>query len=82
MTEEMEDEFYLQRLEAGLFTLQLIDCVMLEISTSPPPTVSDRPHTLTLDYLSDQTSQLTLVRSILMWSVGSAEKYLGILSLD
>ena len=40
MTEEMEDEFYLQRLEAGLFSLQLIDYIMLEISTSPPPTVS------------------------------------------
>ncbi|KAI0215313.1 Beta-catenin-like protein 1 [Lamellibrachia satsuma] len=42
VTEEMEDEFYLQRLEAGLFTLQLIDYIMLEISTSPPPTVRQR----------------------------------------
>ena len=40
VTDEMEDEFYLQSLEAGLFTLQIIDYVMLEISTSAPPTVS------------------------------------------
>jgi len=36
----MEDQFYLQRLEAGLFTLQLIDYIMLEISVNGPPGVS------------------------------------------
>lgn len=34
MDEEMEDEFYIRRLDAGLFTLQLVDYVMLEISAT------------------------------------------------
>ncbi len=38
--EEMEDQFYMQRLEAGLFTLQLVDHVMLEISQTGPSGVS------------------------------------------
>ena len=35
--DEMEDEFYMQRLEAGLFTLQLVDYIMLEICQSGVP---------------------------------------------
>ena len=38
--EEMEDQFYLRRLEEGLFTLQLVDFIMLEISNSGPTSVS------------------------------------------
>ncbi len=38
--EEQEEQFYLQRLEAGLFTLQLIDFIMLEICQSGPGSVS------------------------------------------
>ena len=30
----MEDEFYLRRLDAGLFSLQLIDCVIMEVCCS------------------------------------------------
>lgn len=37
-----DDEFYLRRLDAGLFTLQLIDYVMLEICASGPPTIKQR----------------------------------------
>lgn len=37
--EELEDEFYIRRLDAGLFTLQLVDYVMLEISATGAPTV-------------------------------------------
>ena len=40
--EEMEDQFYLQSLDAGLFTLQLIDNIMLEVCSSGPATVSTR----------------------------------------
>ena len=29
-----EDEFYVRRLDAGLFTLQMVDCVMLEACSS------------------------------------------------
>ena len=38
--EEMEEQFYLRRLEEGLFTLQLVDFTMLEISNSGPSSVS------------------------------------------
>ena len=38
--EEQEEQFYLQRLEAGLFTLQLVDYIMLEACQSGPPSVS------------------------------------------
>ena len=40
LNEEDEEEFYLKRLEAGLFTLQLVDYIMLEICISCPPSVS------------------------------------------
>ena len=38
--DELEEQFYLRRLEAGLFSLQLIDYVMLEICNSGAPSVS------------------------------------------
>ena len=38
--EEQEEQFYLQRLEAGLFTLQLVDYIMLEACHSGPVSVS------------------------------------------
>ncbi len=38
--EEQEEQFYLQRLEAGLFTLQLVDYIMLEICLSGSSSVS------------------------------------------
>jgi beta-catenin-like protein 1 len=34
LDEDMEDEFYIRRLDAGLFTLQLVDYIMLEISAT------------------------------------------------
>ncbi|XP_031552386.1 beta-catenin-like protein 1 isoform X2 [Actinia tenebrosa] len=40
--EETEDMFYLKRLDAGLFTLQLIDCVMLEACCSGVPSIKQR----------------------------------------
>lgn len=39
MDEDLEDEFYIRRLDAGLFTLQLVDYVMLEISATGASTV-------------------------------------------
>lgn len=38
----MEDEFYLRRLDAGLFTLQIIDYIMMEICASVPATIKQR----------------------------------------
>lgn len=40
--EEQEDQFYLQRLDAGLFCLQQIDYVLLDVCQSGPHTVKDR----------------------------------------
>ena len=42
VNEEMEENFYLRRLEAGLFTLQLIDYIMLEICAAGIPTIKQR----------------------------------------
>jgi beta-catenin-like protein 1 len=35
-----DDEFYIRRLEAGLFTLQLVDYIMLEICATGSSSVS------------------------------------------
>ncbi|XP_064611827.1 beta-catenin-like protein 1 [Liolophura sinensis] len=40
--EEVEDRFYMQRLDAGLFTLQLVDYIMLEICATGPASVKQR----------------------------------------
>ena len=37
--EALEDEFYMRRLDAGLFTLQLIDCIIMEVCSSGVPSV-------------------------------------------
>lgn len=34
LNEATEEDFYLQRLDAGLFSLQLIDCVVVECCSS------------------------------------------------
>lgn len=47
--DEDEDELYLKRLEGGLFTLQLIDYIMMEVCASGAPTIKQRVlHTLNL----------------------------------
>ncbi|XP_052817253.1 beta-catenin-like protein 1 [Mya arenaria] len=40
--DDMEDEFYLRRLDAGLFTLQLIDYILLETSVTGPSSIKSR----------------------------------------
>ncbi|GFR75921.1 beta-catenin-like protein 1 [Elysia marginata] len=42
LDEDMEDSFYLKRLEAGLFTLQLIDYIMLEACASGSSSIRSR----------------------------------------
>lgn len=44
LDDSMEDEFYIRRLDAGLFVLQLICYIMVEISNSGISQV----HTITL----------------------------------
>lgn len=47
--EEDEDEIYLKRLEGGLFTLQLVDYIMMEVCASGAATIKQRVlHTLNL----------------------------------
>ena len=42
--EEDEDELYLKRLEGGLFTLQLVDYIMLDVCASGAASVKQRVH--------------------------------------
>ncbi|KAI5096143.1 beta-catenin-like protein 1 [Silurus meridionalis] len=44
LDDAMEDEFYLRRLDAGLFVLQLICYVMVEISSAGVPQLQQRVH--------------------------------------
>lgn len=40
--EEFENEVYLKRLEGGLYTLQLIDYIIVEVCTNGPPSIKQR----------------------------------------
>lgn len=40
--EDNEDENYLRRLEGGLFTLQLIDYIIVEVCAAGPPSIKQR----------------------------------------
>lgn len=40
VTDEKDDEFYMKRLDAGLFVLQLLDYIMIDISAAGSSTVS------------------------------------------
>jgi hypothetical protein len=44
--EAAEEDFYLRRLDAGLFSLQLIDCAIVECCSSGNASVSIDPSTL------------------------------------
>jgi len=40
--EEDEDEIYMKRLAGGLFTLQLIDYIMIDVCASGSPSIKQR----------------------------------------
>lgn len=42
VTDEKDDEFYMRRLDAGLFVLQLLDYVMIDISATGPSTIKSK----------------------------------------
>lgn len=44
--ETVEDEFYVRRLDAGLFSLQLIDCIIMEVCSSGVASIKQRVVTL------------------------------------
>ena len=60
-TDEMETEIYLRRLDAGLFTLQLVDYVMLELYLCSMPSIQSRVQTL----LSQHRDSLDAVKAVL-----------------
>jgi len=39
ITDELEEEYYMSRLDAGLFTLQLVDYIMLDMCHTGPSSV-------------------------------------------
>lgn len=48
LDDSMEDEFYLRRLDAGLFVLQLICYIMVEISNSGNSQVHKLTYTISV----------------------------------
>lgn len=65
--EELEDEFYIRRLDAGLFTLQLVDYVMLEISATGAPTIKQR----IMQILNMRGGSVKSIRSIMREYAGN-----------
>ncbi|CAH1780152.1 unnamed protein product [Owenia fusiformis] len=65
--EELEDEFYLRRLDAGLFTLQLIDYIILEICAASLQGVKQR----VLQILNLRGGSVKTIRSIMREYAGN-----------
>ncbi|XP_044311046.1 beta-catenin-like protein 1 [Varanus komodoensis] len=59
--DDMEDEFYLRRLDAGLFALQLVCYVMAEICSASIPQIRQRVHQI----LNMRGSSVKIVRHII-----------------
>ncbi|XP_067324398.1 beta-catenin-like protein 1 [Anolis sagrei] len=59
--DDMEDEFYLRRLDAGLFILQLICYIMAEICNASIPQIRQRVHQI----LNMRGSSIKIVRHII-----------------
>ena len=60
-TTEMETEIYIRRLDAGLFTLQLVDYVMVELYLCSIPSIQSRIQTL----LSQHRDSVAAVKTVL-----------------
>ncbi|XP_033109976.1 beta-catenin-like protein 1 [Anneissia japonica] len=66
--DDQEDEYYLRRLDAGLFTLQLIDYIMLELScSSGVSTIKQR----ILQLLNMHRGSITAVRNVVREYAGN-----------
>lgn len=63
----MEEEFYLRRLEGGLFTLQLIDYIMVDICCSGPPTIKQR----VLQILNLRGGSIKTIRNVMREYAGN-----------
>lgn len=67
MDEDLEDEFYIRRLDAGLFTLQLVDYVMLEISATGASAIKQR----IMQILNMRGGSVKSIRSIMREYAGN-----------
>ncbi|XP_076469912.1 beta-catenin-like protein 1 [Babylonia areolata] len=65
--DEMEDEFYLKRLDSGLFTLQLIDYIMLEICASGSSSIKSR----VMQILNMRGGSIKVIRGIMREYAGN-----------
>lgn len=63
----LEDQFYLKRLDHGLFTLQLIDSIMLEICASGAPSIKQR----VMQILNVRGGSIKTIRNIMREYAGN-----------
>ncbi|XP_012935152.1 beta-catenin-like protein 1 [Aplysia californica] len=65
--DDMEDDFYLRRLDSGLFTLQLIDYIMLETCASGAPSI----HSRVMQILNMRGGSVKVIRGIMREYAGN-----------
>ncbi|KAK3086197.1 hypothetical protein FSP39_015083, partial [Pinctada imbricata] len=65
--DDLEDEFYIRRLDAGLFTLQLVDYIMLEISATGPSSIKHK----VMQILNMRGGSIKSIRSIMREYAGN-----------
>ena len=65
--DELEDEFYLRRLDAGLFTLQHVDYIIVDVCASGPPQIKQR----VLQILNLRGGSVKSIRSVIREYAGS-----------
>ena len=68
MDEALEEEFYMRRLDAGLFTLQLIDCIIMEVCCSGVTSVMN---TIITDVFVIPFVPLQSITKEKMWETGT-----------
>lgn len=64
---DQEEKFYLRRLDAGLFTLQLVDYIMLDICSSGAPSIKQR----VLQILNLRGGSIKTIRNIMREYAGN-----------
>lgn len=64
---DLEEKFYLRRLDAGLFTLQLVDYIMLDICSSGAPSIKQR----VLQILNLRGGSIKTIRNIMREYAGN-----------
>lgn len=70
-TEEEEDEMYLTRLSGGLFSLQLVDYILLEVCASGAPSIKQRVQHL----LNLRSQSVTTIRDIMRGTLRSLKSF-------